>query len=299
MLYYRYCGFVIASSTKFPELIEIKSNKGEPLTLIEEGEVPPSNHKKLCFGPNWAVGPDESYWWLNGIVRFRITPGKIVYQAELNASESLIRALLLEAPMILALQYAGAFCLAVSAVSDGSKVDALKFLAGGGASTAAAWQVTRGKTRRLHSDTLLHVSLDDSGCPMAWPQGSGVLLWPKSIELLNLKQQAMRAIRPELPVKRVKISSETGPLPLKTIYRAGFHSRLEESSQEDHNFLQGRRPFRLAALQTAGRLWVDPIGKTADHFSWCLSIARHCRIEKGTEQNLYSGKKDLLSPLKN
>ncbi len=287
--HYRYCGFKINSTLEFPELEPDEADGQEASISIEQASFGIPRTTSLHFGPNWAVGPQQSFWWLDGIARFRITADSIEIDAERSAPDGLLRALALEAPFILAMQYREAFCLTVSAVADGKTVQAFRFLSGGGSSTAAAWQVVRGRGRTLFSDTLLRISVDDSGKPIAWPQGSGVLLWPKARKLLELDAHPMLEVRPELPVRRVWIDSAQRPLPLEIIYTAAIHRRLEESMQEDAHLMQARRPFRLAALRTAGRLWIDPMGKTEKHFRWCLSIARHCKIEKGILSNLYPG----------
>jgi hypothetical protein len=105
--------------------------------------------------------------------------------------------------------------------------------------------------------------------------------------LLDLDNHPMMEVRPELPLSRVKLESAQEPLPLKLIYTAAIHRRLEESMQEDAHLIQARRPFKLAALRTAGRLWIDPMGKTETHFRWCLSIAKNCTVVQGTHSNLF------------
>jgi len=285
--HYRYCGFVLKSAFEFPELEPCEDDGDELPISIEFANIGDAKAAKLHFGPNWAVSPEESFWWLDGIAQFRISANSIEIDAEQTTSESLIRALVLEAPFVLAMQYREAFCMTVSAVADGETVRAFRFLSGGGSSTAAVWQVMQGRGRTLFCDTLLRISVDNSGRPIAWPQGSGVLLWPKVRKLLKLEDHPMLEIRPELPVRRVQIDSSKEPLPLKTIYTAATHQRLDGSTQEDPHLMQARRPFKLAALRTAGRLWVDPMGKTEKHFLWCLSIARHCKINKGTLSDIY------------
>lgn len=287
MIFYHYCGLKIASPFEFPELKE-SSPQRDPEIVIESAKLSLPTCKNLRYGPNWAVSPEQAYWWIDSIVKFRITPEKIEIDAHPRAHQSLVRSLLLEAPMTLAIQYRGEFCLAASAISDGDSTTAYRFVPGGGASTTAAWQVCRRyKTHYLMSDSLLRISIDDTGRPLAWPQGSGVLLWPKSRKVLGLEDQSVRLVRPELHLGRLQLRSEKTAKPLSVIYTASRHNRLEESLQVDQNLKESRRPFKFAALRTAGRLWVDAMHKSPDHFAWCLSVAKHCKIQSATEPDLY------------
>jgi len=284
---YYYCGFEIKSSFDFPELERSFSTGDVSPISICSGDVKIPDRAELTRGPNWAVGVKEAYWWLDDIAKFRIAADGITVDAMPNAPTGLVRALTLEAPMIIAMQYRDAFCLTVSAVSDGKTVTAFRFLPGGGSSTAAAWQVCRKGPLSIVSDTLLRISSDDSGQPIAWPQGSGVLLWPKSQKLLGLEKHAKLEVRPELPLARFRLEDTRFPLPLKTIYTAALYRRLEASPQDDQNIVQARRPFRFSALRTAGRLWIDPMGRTPQHFAWCLAIARYCKIRTASFEGLY------------
>jgi len=287
MTLFRYCGFDIESLIEFPELKTLETRQNEDPIAVERAPVRIDIGSGQRQGPNWVVGQKEAFWWLEGIARFRVDSKGIQVDGEPNAPEGLIRALTLEAPMTLAMQFRDAFCLAVSSTTDGRDVSAYRFLPGGGSSTAAAWQVTRKPGQLLFSDTLLHVRVDDKGQPIASPQGSGVMLWPRAIELLELDSCSRMSVRPELPLQRLELPACRDPLPLGKIITAAMYRRLQESTVDDHHTIDARRPFRLAALRTAGRLWVDAMGKTEKHFQWCLSIARHCAVERGTRSILY------------
>jgi len=286
---YYYCGFKLDTALEFPELRHLESDEIEFRTIsIRTGKVSIPTSNEFYSGPNWAIGPNESYWWLDGVLRSRITLEGVTIDASRRVSAGLVRALILEAPMIMAMQYHDAFCLAVSAVTEGNSVRAFRFLPGGGSSTAAGWQIRYGDNYTLVSDTLLMVSLGAQDQPLAWPQGSGLLLWPKSRSLLKLEDFPMLEVRSELPLRRVMLPSADRALPLGKIETAAMYRRIRQSLQEDTNLLKARKPFRFAALRTAGRLWIDPMGRSEEHFRWCLAIAKNSKIEKASHDNLYS-----------
>ena len=66
--YYRYCGFRLASELNFPELRRAPDNTGEIISIqkCRLGPVPSNLNR---YGPNWAVGPDEAWWWFPQIAR--------------------------------------------------------------------------------------------------------------------------------------------------------------------------------------------------------------------------------------
>jgi len=283
-----YCGFKIDSNVVFPELSQFESkNSGLGNIKIRIGKVNVPDRHKLLEGPNWAIGHEKSYWWLDGVLKTKITAEAITVDADHQAPAALVRALILEAPMTIAMQYHSAFCLRVSAVSQGSFVKAFRFLPGGGSSTAAAWQVCFRNNHTVSSDTLLTITLDSENTPIAWPQGSGLLLWPKSRSLLKLNHCPMLEVRSELPVRRVFLPSKNNPSKLGRIEVAASYRKLHQRTQGDLDLVTARQPFKFVALRTAGRLWIDPIGKSKEHFLWCLSIAKTVELRKATYADLY------------
>jgi len=290
---YRYCGLALASELALPELATDDRVTLPPDIEIELGEVRLSDRGILAHGPVWAVGPEHGFWWLDEVARFHVQPGRIRVQAEPGSEPGLLRALLLEGPLVMAMQYLGEFCLAVAAYADQHGATALRFMSGGGASTAVAWRVIRGdRSTRVLADSLLRVSTDpDSGRPLAWPQGSGLILWPPAIELLHLNEhlngKGSLPIRNALAARRLYLPAADGPRPLGAILRAGSYNRLVQSDCGDDEVHSRRQPFHFAATRTAGRLWIDPMGQGAAHFAWCLDIARHCRVGQATLETLY------------
>jgi len=282
---YRYCGFVIQTPLEFPELEATDAEQSAEIIAVERATVQIPGISSLHRGPNWAIGREETFWWLDGIATFRIDAESIQVDFNDSVPEQLIRSLILEAPMTLVMQHRGSFCLAVSSVTDGTSVTAYRFLPGGGASTAAAWQVCKGTNHRHFCDTLLRIEIDGNSRPIAWPQGSGSLLWPRSLKLLDLLDHPSQTVRPDIALSRVRLKENRRPLPLTTIVTAGTYRKLKVSSQEDYQNLQSRQPFKVAALKTAGRLWIDPMGRTEEHFLWCLAIAKYCKVKQGSLAN--------------
>ncbi|HKL22283.1 MAG TPA: hypothetical protein VJ904_10780, partial [Tichowtungia sp.] len=97
---YRYCGLILESEYSLPELNVIDGQTSSDIQLRETrlGSIPSDLRK---YGPNWAIGPEEAWWWLEGRVYFRIRPGAIDIDPR-SADDSLVRALLLEGPMVMA-----------------------------------------------------------------------------------------------------------------------------------------------------------------------------------------------------
>jgi len=286
MATYKYCGISIESSLDFPELERVSESNTQDIVQIKPATVKIRFDHTFSCGPNWAVGKNEAFWWLDGIVRFRVLKNELHVDACRDVSFGLIRALCLEAPMIIAMLYLESFCLNVSSISDGSTVKAFCMLPGGGSSAAVAWNFKK-KGYLAFSDSNLRIQIDKTGRPMAYPQGSGVLLWPKIVQMLKLENWDSLLVREELPLRRLQLTFCRSVLPLKKIITASTYRFPEESIQKDLGATKNRKPFQLAARRTAGRLWVDAIGITEQHFLWCLGIAKHCSVVNGSAEEIY------------
>lgn len=270
---YRYCGLVLDSQLPLPELESSDSGPAADIGIRKArlGVVPES---LSAYGPNWAVGPEESWWWLKDRVRFRVRPGMIDVDV-MDAEDSLVRALLLEGPMVMAMIFGESFCLnAASAEYDGR---ALVFCgaSGSGRSTAAARLVLRGG--RLISDSLARIEVGEMGAAVV-PQGSGCLLWPHALKKLNLEIDDGVPVRSELLLRRLDLSSVTAPQPISRLYRRNPNPVTGPLGEDGGLETPKRRRFARLACLTAGRLWIDPAGRSAAHFSWCHKLARSCQL---------------------
>lgn len=269
---YCYCGWVLASEIPFPELTSAPPQALADVA-IRCAAVSNRGIAEVARGPNWAVAPDAALWWVDGLVRFRIEPDRITVDAVPGADFDAIRALLLESAFVLAALLRGEFLLRAAAVADRKGVIALIGPAGGGKSTLAATLVGQGY--RLMSDSLLRITGTGSGQCLAWPQGSGLLLWPKSVTRLGLAQHPQRPLRRGLALKRLLWGGATSSAPLVTVYTGVKHTAYRWSDAAEIE-VTGRQDFATAASRTAGRLWVEPAGRTKEHFAWCLTLANSC-----------------------
>jgi len=273
--YYSYCGFRLASELTFPELRRAPDNAGKIISIqkCRLGRVPSNLNR---YGPNWAVGPDEAWWWFPKIARFRIQPGQISVEF-LDGNESLIRSLLLEAPMILAMIFENTFCLnAAAAAALEGEPRVFCGASGSGRSTAAARIALQGEG--LISDSLLRIGFSENDEAIAHSQGSGALLWPKAICCLGLTQNSGMQVRPELPLRRLflKIARSFGPVS-DVFWKSPDPSTIGPENNVD-KLPPARRKFVRFASITAGRLWIEPAERSYAHFSWCHRLAQRTQI---------------------
>lgn len=278
---YRYCGLVldVQQSIKALDLCDVDR---EPDISVRFMRLRPPDFDGFSVGPNWAVGKDEAWWWLEERVSFRVRPGRIDVDTN-DAEDPLIYTLLLEAPMIMAMIFRGQFCLNAAAVAVDNQSIVFCGASGSGRSTATAkLAVENGK---ILTDSLARIETEKEGSRII-PQGSGTLLWPDSIARCGIPDDLCRPERSDSLIRRVKLDSTSSPHAIDKIYwrnpspvNHAIDSGLEAIRETPY-----RRRFRRFALMTAGRLWIEPAGQSVKHFQWCLSVAKHCRLEPAPPQ---------------
>jgi len=236
----------------------------------------------MTFGPNWAVTKDEGWWWLQDRVCFYIRPERIEIDAR-EVEDSLVHALMLEAPMVMAMIFRAQFCLPAAAVTVQDKAILFCGAAGSGRSTAAVRQALTGEL--VIADSVARIELNEHEA-MVIPQGSGSLLWPESLEKLGIAHKLTTAVRGDSLIRRIKLDSCLTPRIIDQIFWRNPYSGEDPPYIETkrQNALNERQRFRRLALATAGRLWIDPAHRTAEHFRWCLSIARHCPLSTAPQR---------------
>jgi len=272
---YRYCGLVLDSELALPALISDAS--GQPADIeIRRQRLgrPPSNLAR--YGPNWAIGREEGWWWLGDKVRFRVLRHRIEVDDNTN-ERTLLQALLLEAPMVLAMLYRNEFCLIASAAIDAGIALAFSGASSSGRSAAAAQIAHHGGA--IVCDSLARITFPEPGQAQLWPQGSGVLLWPDMIEKLSLPCEIGDPVRSELALRRLDLKAVTEPVPLEQIYWCNTDKGSFQFDSECTDTPPARRRFIRFSTVTAGRLWIEPSGKSLTHFQWCHQLASSCRFE--------------------
>lgn len=275
---YRYCGNVLESRQSIHALTELNDDVC-PDIIIEHINLKHPSTAHGTTGPNWQVREDEAWWWLQDRVFFRIRPDRIdIYKRDIGYS--LVHALLLEAPMVMAMIFRGQFCLnAASALKDDQPI-VFCGTSGGGRSTAAARLTLNGG--KMITDSLARIDTTGHPSPRIIPQESGSLLWPDSLRSLGIDEALTESVRTETKIRRVRLDATTTSLPIGRIY---WHNPYPVTHSVSADANSGNEPsirqrFKRLALITSGRMWIDPAGKSKAHFRWCISLAQSCRIEQ-------------------
>lgn len=274
---YRYCGLTLESRYPLPELEVADAEIDADIHIHETrlGSIPSDLEK---YGPNWAVGPREGWWWLKNRVFFRIRPGIIEIDPG-NAEDSLVRALLLEGPMVMAMIFNDSFCLNAASVAHNGNTIVFCGASGSGRSTAAARLAVQGG--RILSDSLARIDVSSINGPSIHPQGSGTLLWPHALVLLGLEDDSGMPVRRDALLRRVKLASVTQPEHVDCIYWRNPHPgthRVGDEGDEGEQLPSTRQRFARLAAITAGRLWIEPAARSTAHFQWCIDLARNCQM---------------------
>lgn len=270
---YRYCGINLNSQLPLPEL-EFSDSEAASEIGIRESRLGLVPEDLSAYGPNWAVGPNEGWWWLQDRVFFRVRPGLIEIEV-IDAEDSLVRALLLEGPMVMAMVFEEIFCLNAAAVEHDGASLLFCGASGSGRSTAAARLVLQGGT--LIADSLARIEVGKIAARV-FPQGSGCLLWPDALKKLGLNGEDGAPIRSELLLRRVGFPSVARPQPISHIYRRNPNPLTYRFGEDGNAPTPKRRRFARFACLTAGRLWIDPAGRSAAHFAWCHGLAESCQL---------------------
>ncbi len=274
---YRYCGLVLDSQLPLPELEAVSDVTASDIRVREfrAGSVPDD---LACYGPNWAIGPSEAWWWLKDRACYRVTPGLIEVDGH-HSEESLVRALLFEAPMLMAMIFKNIFCLHAASVALADETLVFCGAAASGRSTAAARLALQGG--QIITDSLARIDVSGKAGPEIIPQAGGCLLWPHALDLLDLPPSLGQAVRQDVQLRRVPLKAVSCPQPVEYLYwREPYPTahRLEDEPTETTEPRSTRRLFARLACITAGRLWIDPAGRSKAHFEWCLRLAQDCQM---------------------
>lgn len=271
---YRYCGLTLASNRSFPEL-EAADFGASPDVQVRDSQLGSVPNKLEAYGPNWAISREEAWWWLEGKVTFRIRPRSIDIDQK-DCGEPLVVALLLEAPMVILMIFRGTFCLNAASVSTREETIVFCGAPASGRSTAAAKLVLEGASLLTDSVAPIDISL---GAPRIVPQGSGLLLWPDAMRRLGMQIDSGSPIRGESKIRRIHLASQIQPQGISKLYWRNPSASARDSLYDAYDASKDptvRQRFARLATITAGRLWIDLIGQTSNHFRWCLKIAQEC-----------------------
>lgn len=277
---YLYCGLILESEYPFPELATTDSGTLSDIQIRETrlGSIPSDLRK---YGPNWAIGPEEAWWWIEDLVYFRIRR-EIIDIDPRNAEDSLVRALLLEAPMAMAMIYQKRFCLNAASVAYNGEALVFCGASGSGRSTAAARLALLGGA--IISDSLARIDLAEDKPARIIPQGSGSMLWPHSLALLGLEESFGEQVRKETLLRRVNFDLVQQPMEINRIYWRSPHPAPHRVGKAAAECLSSAQRFRRLAAITSGRLWIDPAGQATAHFQWCIGLARKCNIQPAPDR---------------
>jgi hypothetical protein len=275
---YVYCGCELDSTL---DLAGLAAGTGRlPDVTIEVGAVPGALSDPIRSSIVYQLRHDEALWRLEGVAAYHIAEGgrRIVVAPAQGADPLAVRLFLLEPVFALAGLLRGEWMLAGSAVERDGRVAAFVGPSASGKSVAAALLARRSGFRAV-ADTLLRVTLDGKGRPVAWPQGPGLALWPDARKVLEIADTGCMPLREGLASRRWTAPLADGPLPLARI------GLLREQRGDDLELFTptpriGRNAFETLLQQLAGAGWNEALGARPGLFAWGIAVAGTAPVEQ-------------------
>lgn len=261
--YYRYCGLTIESALDLPELRVVPPSDAD--IRIRRAPVPASLSDAVDRTDIFEHNGRDILWRLDGVARYRISQGgRLIEVDEYPGVDQASLRLFLMAPVFaLSAMLRGDWLLNASAVARDGLVSAFIGAPGSGKSTTAALLVQQGW--QLVSDSLLRISFDPQGRPLAHPQAPWQWLWPDTAE-----HPFGEPLRPGIDLRRIESPCINGLLPLTRI--AVLHHRLDEGPAECRP-RRGQDALALLLNHVAGGPLLGALGSRASLFLWGTRLA--------------------------
>ena len=244
----------------------------EPDVRIRIGTVPPTlpaGPGRAVQGRVWQARPGAFLNQVEGVARCLVTDGKDILVEPLGGNADDVAAFFLNAAFAPLLQQRGLVTLQAAAVQWQAGAVLLLGPSAFGKSSLAAALVQRGHA--LLADDVTAVALDAGGNPLALPAHSQQRLWARTLDLMNLRQQAGAEVRRDL--KKYWIRAErhcAEPQPVLAIFRLAFRNRPEIDVEP----LSCGDAFCELSENTLRKQAADATGRAATHFCIVAEMAR-------------------------
>jgi hypothetical protein len=265
-------GLGIHSFLPLPELVAETRTAD---VVFRFGKVNGADLETLDETRSFKATPDEAYYYLEGVGKFRVCGGReVIVDPSSSADERTVRLCLLGPIVALLLHQRGRLILHASAVDVGG--NAVSFLGGQGwgKSTLAAALYVRGHAMLADDVTAIHM---DSAGPIALPAYPQLKLWPNSIVALGHTPEALPVVHPDFPKRALRVTSgfAAAPSPLKRIYviAPGEHLVVESLSPQDALI----ELIRHSYAARFGKQLLQATGM-ATHFKHCARLAQNTPV---------------------
>ena len=195
------------------------------------------------------------------------------------ASADAVAAFLLQPVFALALMFRGEFLLSAASVSDGQNV--IAFAGGPAVGKSVVAAAIRQKGFQLVSDSLLRITVSETGVPMAHPQAPWQQLWPDALEKLHV-EGGQSVIRPELSVRNVASSLETRALPLKRLLLLRSQDGSVGSGEISLSAVDaGVEKLKCIRGNTAASDWLEAFaGNEGIPARWLLALVAKVKLDR-------------------
>ena len=215
---YHAFGLSIEADLDFPELLKVDSDgSGPDLVITQSAGISPFQTPVADHQPQ----PDKLQFRLKIINAgdFLIENGnRITYQPADGVSEGELRLFLLGSCLGCVLQQRGLVVLHGNAVTtDGETCKIIVGHQGAGKSTYAAWYYQQGA--KILADDVCALSWDAQGRPQVIPSYPQLKLWQATADLLGIRTQGLRRVRPQDEKFALPITDQfwRSPLPLTEV----------------------------------------------------------------------------------
>jgi hypothetical protein len=264
---YSVFGLVIASDIELAEL-EPAAAGAEPDALVRRGAVAAPE-----AGPGYSAAGDATLLTVPRVARYLISGGReIVVDPDPGASERNVRLFLLGSAFGALLHQRGLLPLHANAIEIEGRAFAFCGHSGAGKSTMAAWFHDRG--HRILADDVCVIGFDEGGRALAYPGIPRLRLWREALEASGREADAFARSFDDVDKYDVPTEREAPlrPLPLGAVYL--LRKAEEDAAPAEVKRLAGVDAVETLVSNTYRGAYLKTIGRTGEHLSACLRIAR-------------------------
>jgi hypothetical protein len=236
---YLISGLTVESEDAIPGGIDLPSDVEPADVVIARGEVPLVLAEAMVRGPNWQLAEGRILLTVPGLIRILIEDGRsITHAAEGGADIEDGLPFVVGMAFGALLHQRGDLVLHASVVDIGGRAVAFCGVSGSGKSTLAAALDLNGHA--LVADDICRVTFEQSGRPLAQPDGRRLKLWADATGALGLDERRGPQLRQRFGKYYVKpVGASGAPLPLAALYllgKARHHVAMEIACQSASKF---------------------------------------------------------------